>query len=1029
MANDERRGDAPDEVRSTPSTTGDGSGMTRRRALGVIGGTTAVLLADSSMVGAQTQGAEPAATAPGGPMNRRQIFGGPGQAPAATVNNVTAAFSSPPVRTVRFTRAEDQLDVVVELFDVTLSGDQFSPSSATGAVRLTFGSQHTAETAFQAVGAITPPTTAVDHTAARTSQLVAPVTGTHTLSVAGVLALIEQALDVQAAAGTADTDATILEIPAGLALSPGAGTVVDAAAAPFTVGDTTELWLADLTAPGGSVDLLAVENLAVGDLTNAIPTSVDRDNLVVNTTAGPAITASKLTLSSSGAFADLEGEWPGQTLIGYRQHISTGRDVSVEIENTGYLAPFGIRAAITTTTERVFTTDTANELTSAMKLERFLTILEPTIDLGGRDHQADGGRRNLWTSISATTDESREVVLTPVADGSGDIPGVDDVTYLDDGTDLVIDYVAVDRNGDEVVFSLPATYITADEAHQTGANSATERLADEFNTAARNKFRDIVLNGQRVAFADAVASGQTSKSAQTMRFELDLPDAPPPGFFENTRVPAFNPAMKQATILDEVVGDGVPFRVEFHPRWIDFGISNGNSQNFDLAFLKLQTPKSGVIGGDLPTVSVAAIEVIGEIFNQVSGPAPDLPDIDTPWDPVEALGEGSKLLGSLLLSELMVLKPPRLAVPGIDIPNTEITVTTEGVTVIYSFKPELKSVPALGFVAKSNTQACVSITTEAPFEGDPTVVTETVVTDFDMVFPPGGAIEIITIDFESVKAIVASDGGLSVIPSIRGWTLGSDLNLLQPVLGLLDQLGDLSVNIGSVYLDLDASVNLPSLSFGIVTIQNFHLDFELGLPLQGDPVQIGVGVGSPSDQLEVSAGFLGGSFFTTVDLEYHESLVDWRVAAGISLFAQIGFDAVVVSASVKLRCSLTFVFNKSENGGTVKVTGAVSLEGEVSVLGLIEVSVKLVASITYNSGPETATVKGTIHWGVDTALGAIEGKHKIGKITYELGDNSAAGDLARSGLASDSEISAASRTSFGDLMSQANWSEYSNAFA
>ncbi len=1001
--------------------------LTRRRAIGIIGGATAVLLVDGVQADAAAHDVRTRLT-------RRELFGGSMQ-PAATPRAVTAAFSSPPVRTVRFVRAEDQLDVTIELFDVVLTGDQFSGTN--GAVRLTFGSQHTSETAFQSAGAITPPTTAVDHMAAGNSQLVAPVNGTHDLSVAGILALIEQALTVQPAAGTADADTTILEVPAGLVLSPSAATVVTASPTPFTVGDTTELWLANLTDPSGDVELLAVENLVATDPTNAIPTSVDRDNLVTNTTAGPAISASELTLSSSGAFAQLEGSWPGATLIGYRQHIATGRDLSVEIESTGYIAPFGIRAAITTTTERIFTTDTANELTSAMRLERYLTILDPTIDLGGRDHQEDAGRRNLWTSITGTADETREVDITPVADGAGDIPGTTDITHLDDGSDLVIDYVAVDRNGDEVAFSLPATYITADEAHQTGPGSSSNRFAAVWNGPTRNARKDADLNGQRVAFADPLANGQTSKSAMSIRFDIDPPEVGAPGtYFGDNQIPAFNPAMNKASIVDEVLGDFQPFDVEFHPRWLDFG---GGNANFDLSFLRLQAPKVGTIGGNLPTVSVAAIEIIGEVFNQTSGAGPDIPSINTPWDPLDFLGDGSKLLGSLLLSELADLKPPNLAVPGLDIPNTEIIVSATGVTIIYSFKPKLKTVNALGFIASPDTRCCVSITTDVPFDGEPEIVTETVVNDFTMVFPPGGVVEIIEIDFDEVKAIVASTGGLTVIPSISAWRLGEDLGFLQPIFDTLLNLGGLAVDVGSDFLDLNAAINLPTFNLGIVSLKNFHIDFSIGLPLQGAPVMLGTGVGSPSSPIEASVGFLGGTFYTTLGLEYHQTDIDWRVASGISLFAKVEFNAVVVSASVTVAFSLSFVFNKSDSGDSVKVVGAVSLEGAVNVLGVIDVSVKLVASLTYKSADETVTAKGTIHWGVDTALGAVEGKVPLGTKEYELGDGNSNNQLARSaGLASDSGEAAAAaslnasstpRSSFGDLVSQADWTDYSNAFA
>ena len=37
-------------------------------------------------------------------------------------------------------------------------------------------------------------------------------------------------------------------------------------------------------------------------------------------------------------------------------------------------------------------------------------------------------------------------------------------------------------------------------------------------------------------------------------------------FFDDERVPAFNPAMKRATVTDPILDNVTPFAVNFHPR-------------------------------------------------------------------------------------------------------------------------------------------------------------------------------------------------------------------------------------------------------------------------------------------------------------------------------------------------------------------------------------------------------------------------------------------------------------------------------
>lgn len=956
-----------------------------------------------------------------------------------------STFGGPPVRTVRVVRPADQLDVLVELFDLDLAAGIITPAGPEPALRLTFGAQHVAEEMFDDA-VLTVPTSAIAHLAASDSVIVVPVSTATDFTLAAVLDLAAQAMTVQETSGAPDGSATVLELPAGLALSPVTGAVLHAPAAPRTVDDTAEVWRAEVHGPvSASTELRAVHNLSGGqDSFVRIPATIDRDHLVDNTTAGDPIVASQLWLSSSGAFARMKGEWPAGVLTEYRHRIDAGRDIHVEVQSVGYLAPFGHRAAITSIADRIFTEDTGGGQTSVVRLERYVSILDPAVDLGSRAHQLDAGRRNPFLSVVASADETVQIAEAAVdgVDGTA-IEGVSDLVRNLDGTDILIEFVATDRDGHQVSFTMPATFLTTDAAHETGPTSPPARFAEAWAAPSRDARRLVDLRGQRVAFSDPPVPGldQTSKPTHTFAFELAVPDAAAtPQDLETGRIPGINPGMAFAEVTDDLVAGvtGTPadaVAVTFHERWLTEG---AGAANFDGAFLRLADPRHGQLGGDLPTVSVAAIELTAEVFNTTSGVGPDLADVDAPWDPAAALGGASRLLGSLLLTTLMDLVDAATAVPGIDIPGTEMSIDGDDVTIVYSFKPKLHSSELAGFIAHPDTRCCVVITTRASLSGDSpaSVTTEMTVSDFTMVFPPSGLVNIIEIDFARVTATVASDGGLMVDPKMSGWRLGEDLTFLQPLLDTLAALGGLSVDLGSDYLALDASVNLPSMGLGMVAIRNFHLDFGLGLPLQGQPVTLNTGAGSAPDPVEVVVYIFGGSFFTTLDLAFHESQVDWRVEAGVSAFLELGFDAVVVSAAVRLRIALSFVFARSTSGDTTKFTGAISLEGEVSVLGLVEVSVALVASVTYNLTAKKAVAKGTIHWAVETPFGGPDGSVPLGRLTVDLSDDAsvaarslAAPPAARAAAAAPPPSTSSATPSFGDIYSVADWSGYSNAFA
>jgi hypothetical protein len=138
--------------------------------------------------------------------------------------------------------------------------------------------------------------------------------------------------------------------------------------------------------------------------------------------------------------------------------------------------------------------------------------------------------------------------------------------------------------------------------------------------------------------------------------------------------------------------------------------------------------------------------------------------------------------------------------------------------------------------------------------------------------------------------------------------------------------------------------------------------------------------------------------------------------------------------------------------GLVTFTGAIALIGEISLAGLVSATGAIVGSLTYREADETIVLRGTIEYEVDSILGSDSGSVAIGTHTFPVGNGGAGAGLRSAadphmhgfaaaltpGAASTSAPSnpflaapppAAPPSSFANLYSQTQWTDYCNAFA
>jgi hypothetical protein len=958
---------------------------------------------------------------------------------------MTVSEATTPSLTVRLIRPADQLDLLLELLDVTLDPVTNQLEGVAGGeprLRVILGAQHTSEDALADVAVEPPVPTPLKSRTAGPSRLVTSIQTPIAFTVDALLDTAAWVLNSPTGAGTPSGDLTALELPSGLLLAPDATASVTTTGGPRTDNGVTELWRADLRSPTSTaLPLLALANVAPTDgVDNAVPDSAARDGIVDNTTTVAPATAPRLTLSSHGAFARLAGDWPDAPVSRWRQTIVTGRDVVAEVVQEGYLLPFGHRVKILEVNSRRFVPDTAGQPTAVLEHERFVSIDAPTVVFDDASDASDAGMefrqfegRGLpFAEVDAVPTEWIPIDTVELHDASGAIPGVYDLVVKATGQPLIAAFDATDRAGNgNIGFSTPATFVDELEAFTTGAGSALERLTAVFADPGSVARRTLDLSGQAVAFADEIAAGLGKTTFATNQIVLNLTEAigaSTDELADAVRLGVF-PTVESARIVDEAMtaalgGDALDLAVALHDRWLEFGLDAGN---FDLAFLKLDTPAEKALGG--AGRAVAAVDLVAEAFNQTVGAGLDLEDPTEPWSPDRALGTASRILGMIPLSDILPSIDLADAIPGVDIPGLEVSVDENGLKATFTFTPAVQSVEALGFQVPPGSRAFIENVTCVPVDGQPENTLTIRVEDVTLQIPP--IVNLVELTFSEIEVVESTTDGLIVDPKLEDWTWGSLLAWLKPLTDLLDKLGDGLIDITPEALEISTDVPLPEISLGVVSISNVAIFSGLDLPFIKDLVPtVALGLGSAASPVEITVLAYGAAFYIEVDISPGSPSGLRRLTASLELEAMLyGFDIVVASADITLRVSALFKIL----GDEITFRGSVALEGNISVLGLLDVSVGIVASLTYKSANDQLVLSGRLTYSVDTFLGGTSGSVPIGKMTFDLADDSSS--ALRAALAAGPALAPASSTpagppSFGDRFTRSEWrNEYTAAFA
>jgi hypothetical protein len=722
-------------------------------------------------------------------------------------------------------------------------------------------------------------------------------------------------------------------------------------------GPPADPWLMTLT-PQDRIDIVTLSSgTSVGDA----PVEVDL-----------------LLLSALGASVNLQGSWsPGPNspadVASWWHRASTGRDSYVRVVNIGYLFPWGNRAVRITITDREIQVNGRNEAVAYLVQKQYIVVKEPQITYASDALEPHDGRGNPIRSLLVKTVSTPPIDFEPgsdpaiqVSSGGGHYFSTDDVLWVRSGLeDVPFSFVGTDREGRSVDFTTGVIWMSSTFAQDTANVKAVVSAYGGVDASRRSPS----FGGSLFAFADTVGGTPGSTAQHVNTYGLT-------GFVATNGRANIYPALDSAAVrlpgAEQIVGAGsTPLpspSVSIHSSYLDNGFQTGVTEvylevkqnapglsfpanlvggmatpNFDVSGIARDL---GPVGGDLSDLLVGKFDP-GKYFNMLSGDAGKLlgaitvADIIETIDPDDAASnaQAPQISDKIIYPDDDDTKPP----VALDV-KIDWTPTVTGDTAGF-FQPGDGA--GLTIHAEIYTPIANPSQTTYSIHGD--------LTNFALLLF-GNDNPFIEISFNSFTFDSKTGAKTSIQPDIDSVTFKGPLTFIQEFENLLSSLGGPSISVSDGGINASYSLALPDIGIGVFALQNLALSAGVNIPFDGSPVRVRFGLSSRDNPFILTIDLFGGGGFFSLGIGADGiELIEVSLEFG----ADLSIDLGVASGGVSIMAGIYFSLQTVPPPKQVQLTGFLRADGNLSVLGIISISMEFYLGLTYLSPGKsygTATV-------------------------------------------------------------------------
>ncbi len=738
----------------------------------------------------------------------------------------------------------------------------------------------------------------------------------------------------------------------------------------------------------------------------------------------------RLMLSSLGGWLDSQadfeppdGSCSPQTyktnLTQWRHRAALGRDAYVRTVRFGYL-PTQHEVVLVTITERKLAENSEDppQLGAYLRRRQFVVPLKLDKSYEGALGQKFGGRRYPFRHLrlrTLVTPDIEKVLL--VQDNPGNDPdlSLDKVFLIHvNGEPFKFQFTGLDWSGREVDFAAPAAFISSNSAYDS---TLVAKISEAYNTLGDDE-RAAEFHGQAVAVAEPSEGvlGDTDLEIGQLTFGLEVgDDAVLEEDLVKARRPRFHPTMTLAqvrlTAAEQASGGNLgTTSLTYDNEYVEAedGDVAGGFVHPGEVFVRTQvTGPALTFGGDAPTadrsggIATPNLAVSG-VSRKIGVFGGDPANVQfNKIDFSTFLDEKAVLLGGTRLSDLLP-KDASLA----DAPRLLTERKDDELITHLSWHTLLKS------------GGNIKVKDKAPFDLESLFVTD--------LLNPANSTYSVEGEARNLTLVVFKDAPFLEVPINRvrftsGKNRKPDVHIdvgdvvYRPPLSFINALaefcsfagaGGTSIEVTSDRVTARLALELPSIGFGIFSLRNLRFIAAIMVPLTGDPARLRFAFSEPQDKFQILVGPFGGEGHVMLDFG-SDGLEAVVVSLGFGGGASI--DVGVASGSVEIMAGFEFALQASPDPkpDIVKFTGYVRLGGELEVLGIISVSLTFYVELAYQPEPEKLVGQASLI--VEVEVWPISADVEV-TVRRSFGNSP-------------------NDPTFGQVLTQADWDTYCNAFA
>jgi hypothetical protein len=784
------------------------------------------------------------------------------------------------------------------------------------------------------------------------------------------------------------------------------------------------------------------------------------------------ITADKLWLSARGGFLDSNGIWddPHFSLVQWKHLATGGRDQYVKVVKKGFLFPFGHRVVEVTITERQFEA-VGGQIVATSRQIVYLVVrqplmsYDPSVTFGVADNSRDFPFRSLECKTLRTPQLDQPLNFVSPLYLSSPSPGFSGVPFVPtvSGTPFKWHFVGTDWVGRHISFTAQAVFVIYEDGVAPGTAAAVRNAYNARDPS--DAVRTASFGGKAIAFAQSLKTGDTDLQVKSMSFgagpgaggtteqfeEADHPQCYP------TLSPSINgsPTGAQAVVRlasAEQASGGAPLHgnsspaVAYYPPYVTTGFSTsqqptGNAGNVYMEILSTASNSSNIVFGDGSSGGVLTPNLELQGISRSLGPVADLDNIFSgKFDPGSIFqGLSSDLqatiLGGVKLADLLAPVTSFLDGGTPEIPNAKalrITYETDGtvVTTNVTWKPDIVTdnpiVTPRGGGTTTSFELDATITTDLAHPTNSNFTIAGTLKNFVVNLMSTGDDQFIKITFDELTFTSASGQKANVNVQIHAVEFVGPLKFVQQLQSFMDFSGDggPKIQLLPTGIKADIAVKLPTIAVGLFSLSNIAIVAGFMLPWDGS-AEFDFGFSTKSNPFQLSCGIFGGGGYFGIGLTVGGVK---EIDAGFDFGAMCAINLGVASGSVSLVAGFQFTYDVNQKTGkhTCILTGYVKLQGSLSILGIVTMSLTFDLSLTYEEPPSSVTGTATVTLSISILFIHFSVSATATKTFTNNGTGG--GSRLQNGRSSHAVLLASTPPTFADQMTFADWQTYCQAF-